>query len=193
MRRITNPRETKNLDSYGDRRRSSGSASIGALDKIARPGGGGRGGPITGSATTRPDGRPHLMAVGIVWDDGSFYLSTGAGTQKGKNLAHDPRCTVSVAAPGIDIVAEGRGEDHPRRGRAAADRHGPIQRLGSAGPRRRLLARVQRAERRSAAVGRVRDHADDRLRGCVGGAARRHPLAPMMRLRPTTTQRRLVR
>jgi PPOX class probable F420-dependent enzyme len=59
-------------------------------------------------ATTRPDGRPHLMAVGIVWDGGRFYLSTGAGTQKGKNLAHDPRCMVSIAAPGVDIEAEGK-------------------------------------------------------------------------------------
>ena len=47
------------------------------------------------------------MAVGIAWDEGRFYLVTGAGTQKGKNLAHDPRCIVSVAAPGLDIVAEG--------------------------------------------------------------------------------------
>jgi nitroimidazol reductase NimA-like FMN-containing flavoprotein (pyridoxamine 5'-phosphate oxidase superfamily) len=61
-------------------------------------------------ATTRPDGRPHVMAVGIVWDDGRFYLVTGAGTQKGKNLARDPHCVVSVAAPGIDIVAEGEAK-----------------------------------------------------------------------------------
>ena len=113
--------------------------------------------------TTRPDGRPHLAGVGIVWDDGKFYLSTGAGTQKGKNLAHDPRCTVSIAAPGIDIVAEGEAKiirDEGELQRIATDL---FERLGSAGPRRSLLARVQRAERRSAAVGRVRDHADDRL------------------------------
>jgi hypothetical protein len=47
------------------------------------------------------------MAVGIVWDDGRFYLATGPRTQKGRNLARDPRCVVSVAAQGIDIVAEG--------------------------------------------------------------------------------------
>jgi hypothetical protein len=50
------------------------------------------------------------MGVGIVWDDGKFYLSTGAETQKGKNLAHDPRCMVSLAAPGMDIVAEGEAK-----------------------------------------------------------------------------------
>ena len=74
-----------------------------------RPGGGGLASHYW-IGTTRPDGRPHLAGVGIVWDDGKFYLSTGAGTQKGRNLAHDPRCTVSIAAPGIDIVAEGEAK-----------------------------------------------------------------------------------
>jgi nitroimidazol reductase NimA-like FMN-containing flavoprotein (pyridoxamine 5'-phosphate oxidase superfamily) len=58
-------------------------------------------------ATTRPDGRPHVMPVGIVWGDGRFYLVAGAGTQKAKNLARDPRCVVTVAAPRTDVVAEG--------------------------------------------------------------------------------------
>ena len=58
-------------------------------------------------ATTRPDGRAHVMPVGIVWDAGRFYMAAGAGTQKGKNLARDPRCVVTVAAPGTDVVAEG--------------------------------------------------------------------------------------
>ncbi len=61
-------------------------------------------------ATTRPDGAPHLMAVGIVWDGSRFYLCTGARTQKGRNLAYDPRCMVSIAAPGIDIEAEGEAK-----------------------------------------------------------------------------------
>ena len=99
------PKETKNLDIYG----------LSALEwervLAALDGTGDRDYADAGSrfwlATTRPDGRPHLMAVGIVWDQGKFYLSTGAGTQKGKNLAHDPRCMVSIAAPGIDIEAEG--------------------------------------------------------------------------------------
>ena len=70
--------------------------------------------------TIRPDGRPHVMPVGIVWDDGKFYLVSGAGTQKSKNLAHDPHCVVSVSAPGTDVVAEGeariiRDEDELKR------------------------------------------------------------------------------
>ena len=64
------PRETKNLDIYGlpplewDR-------VIVALNRISEL-------EVTDSAsrfwigTTRPDGRPHLAAVGITWEDGLF-------------------------------------------------------------------------------------------------------------------------
>lgn len=99
------PKETKNLDIYGAPP-LEWQRVITALDTI-----GDRDYADPGSrfwiATTRPDGRPHLMAVGIVWDAGRFYLCTGPRTQKGRNLAHDPRCMVSIAAPGIDIEAEG--------------------------------------------------------------------------------------
>ena len=104
--RTTNqPKETKNLDIYGSPP-LEWQRVIDALDAT-----GDRDYADPGSrfwlATTRPDGRPHVMAVGIVWDHGRFYLCTGAGTQKGRNLAHDPRCMVSIAAPGIDIEVEG--------------------------------------------------------------------------------------
>jgi hypothetical protein len=58
-------------------------------------------------ATTRPDGRPHLMPVGVAWLDGAFYFSSGPGTVKSKNLAENPQCVISVAADGIDVVLEG--------------------------------------------------------------------------------------
>jgi hypothetical protein len=102
------PKETKNLDIYGSPP-LEWERVIDALDKTAD-----RNYADPASrfwiATTRPDGRPHLMAVGIVWNEGKFYLATGAGTQKGKNLAHDPRCMVSIAAPGIDIEAVGEAK-----------------------------------------------------------------------------------
>ena len=105
---MTSPRETKNLDGYGlpplDWERViaglNKTRELDMSDAASR----------YWIATTRPDGRAHVMAVGIIWDDGSFYLVTGAGTQKGKNLARDPRCVVSVAAPGLDIVAEGEAQ-----------------------------------------------------------------------------------
>jgi hypothetical protein len=102
------PRATKNLDIYGspplewkrvtDALDGTGDREV--ADSAGR----------FWIATTRPDGRPHMAAVGIVWDAGKFYLSTGAGTQKGRNLAHDPRCSVAIAAPGVDIVAEGEAK-----------------------------------------------------------------------------------
>jgi hypothetical protein len=105
MTPATSPRETKNLDIYGSPP-LEWNRVVEALDKTRDADPNAPEGRYWIS-TTRPDGRPHAMPVGIVWDEGRFYLVTGAGTQKGTNLAHDPHCTVSVAAPGVDIVAEG--------------------------------------------------------------------------------------
>lgn len=58
-------------------------------------------------ATVRPDGKPHAMPVGILWHDGAFVFSANAETQKAKNLASDPHCVITIAAPGLDIVSEG--------------------------------------------------------------------------------------
>jgi nitroimidazol reductase NimA-like FMN-containing flavoprotein (pyridoxamine 5'-phosphate oxidase superfamily) len=102
---IATPEAVKNLDGYGfppiewDRVRS-------ALDEIASidPNQTGARYFLT---TVRPDGRPHAMPVGILWHDAKFYFSAGAGTQKAKNIARNPRCVVAIAANGVDIVAEG--------------------------------------------------------------------------------------
>ncbi len=58
-------------------------------------------------ATTRPDGRPHVAGVGALWLDGSFYVVSGPGTRKSRNLAMNPNCAISVGLPGIDLVVEG--------------------------------------------------------------------------------------
>src|SRR5258708_22567418 len=58
-------------------------------------------------ATTDPDGRPHLAAVGAMWVDGKFYFVSGPRLRKSRNLASDPRCAVSVSLDGIDVVVEG--------------------------------------------------------------------------------------
>jgi nitroimidazol reductase NimA-like FMN-containing flavoprotein (pyridoxamine 5'-phosphate oxidase superfamily) len=57
--------------------------------------------------TVRPDGRPHVVPVGLAWHEGAFYFTSGDGTQKSKNLLRDPRCSVSLAAAGLDIVLDG--------------------------------------------------------------------------------------
>jgi PPOX class probable F420-dependent enzyme len=58
-------------------------------------------------ATINPDGTPHVTGVGAGWVDGAFWFQTGDGTRKARNLARDPRCTVSVATREFDLVVEG--------------------------------------------------------------------------------------
>jgi Pyridoxamine 5'-phosphate oxidase len=45
--------------------------------------------------------------VGALWVDGTFWFETGETTRKGRNLARDPRCTMSVATAEFDVVVEG--------------------------------------------------------------------------------------
>lgn len=71
------------------------------------PGGGGPGRHTCWLATINPDGSPHVTAVGGLWAEGSWWFETGQGTRKGRNLARDPRCTLSVAAREFDLVVEG--------------------------------------------------------------------------------------
>src|SRR5947199_5620225 len=58
-------------------------------------------------ATINPEGSPHVTGVGALWHDGSFWFETGRSTRKGRNVARDPRCTLSVAADTFDLVVEG--------------------------------------------------------------------------------------
>jgi hypothetical protein len=55
-------------------------------------------------ATVRPDGRPHVVPLGALWVDGTYYFTTGQGTVKGDNLAHNSHCVIALSArlrPGI--------------------------------------------------------------------------------------------
>ena len=58
-------------------------------------------------ATVNPDGSPHVTGVGSLWLDGTFWFVSGDTTRKGKNLARDPRCSISVAVGDYDVVVEG--------------------------------------------------------------------------------------
>ncbi|MGI8588801.1 MAG: pyridoxamine 5'-phosphate oxidase family protein [Chloroflexia bacterium] len=58
-------------------------------------------------ATVRPDGRPHVMPLGVLWVDGAFYFNAGAGTRKAQNIAHNPHCVITVATHDFDLVVEG--------------------------------------------------------------------------------------
>src|SRR6476620_8856473 len=58
-------------------------------------------------ATINRDGSPHVTGIGALWVDGAVWFETGEGTRKARNLARDPRCTISVAAHEFDLVVEG--------------------------------------------------------------------------------------
>lgn len=58
-------------------------------------------------ATVRPDGRPHVVPVGIGWVDGKPYFTTGQGTRKEKNVKENAHCVVTNSSQGFDIVVEG--------------------------------------------------------------------------------------
>jgi hypothetical protein len=58
-------------------------------------------------ATVRPDGRPHVVPLGPVWLEDTLYFTTGQGTRKEQNLAHNAHCAVSFAGRGFDLVVEG--------------------------------------------------------------------------------------
>ncbi|HUK51774.1 MAG TPA: pyridoxamine 5'-phosphate oxidase family protein [Candidatus Binatia bacterium] len=58
-------------------------------------------------ATTRPDGRPHVMPVWGLWRGGAFWFSTGEKTVKARNLAANPRCVVCTERADDAVVLEG--------------------------------------------------------------------------------------
>jgi PPOX class probable F420-dependent enzyme len=61
-------------------------------------------------ATIDRDGSPHVTGVGALWADGAFWFESGDGTRKARNLARDPRCSLSLATHDFDLVVEGKAE-----------------------------------------------------------------------------------
>lgn len=61
-------------------------------------------------STINEDGSPHVTGVGALWVDDTFWFETGERTRKGRNLARDPRCSLSLAVHDFDLVVEGIAE-----------------------------------------------------------------------------------
>lgn len=61
-------------------------------------------------ATVRPDGAPHAMPVWGVWLDGRIWFSSGLRSRKARNLAADPRCTVTTDDARNPVVVDGTAE-----------------------------------------------------------------------------------
>ncbi len=58
-------------------------------------------------ATTRPDGRPHVMLVWGLWLDGAFYFSTGRQSRKARNLTRNSACAIGTDNAAEAVIVEG--------------------------------------------------------------------------------------
>jgi PPOX class probable F420-dependent enzyme len=67
--------------------------------------------PIIWLGSTRPDGHPHLVPVGFLWDGATVLIFSLPNTQKVRNLRHNPAVVLALDAvdQGYDVVRlEGR-------------------------------------------------------------------------------------
>jgi hypothetical protein len=81
-----------------------------ALGFTQAPGTGGPDRHTCWLATLNRDGSPHVTGVGALWFDRCFWFETGEHTRKGRNLARDHRCSLSLATHEFDLVVEGVAE-----------------------------------------------------------------------------------
>jgi len=58
-------------------------------------------------ATTRPDGRPHVMVIWALWLEGALYFATGSTSRKARNLAENPHCTICTDNAAEAVIVEG--------------------------------------------------------------------------------------
>jgi nitroimidazol reductase NimA-like FMN-containing flavoprotein (pyridoxamine 5'-phosphate oxidase superfamily) len=108
MSAATTPKDRRNLDGYGapiiDWSRVQATLEDGVTQA---PDTGGPNRHTHWLATVNPDGRPHVMPLGVVRSEGAFYFTSGPGARKTKNLAANPRVTLTVATHPFDLVIEG--------------------------------------------------------------------------------------
>lgn len=83
------------------------SAVIEKLDSGSAPAPDAHNARTTWLATINEDGSPHVTPVGALWQDGTFWFQTGAGTRKAQNVARNPRCSIALSIRDADVVVEG--------------------------------------------------------------------------------------
>jgi len=67
-------------------------------------------------ASTRPDGRPHVMPVWGIWTEGALYFGTDPASVKGRNLAANPAIAAHLESGDEAVVLEGIAEVVTERG-----------------------------------------------------------------------------
>ena len=55
-------------------------------------------------ATTRPDGRPHVMPIWFIYHEGKIYFETDETTTKFKNIQHNNRVMIVFGGKSTYIV-----------------------------------------------------------------------------------------
>ena len=68
-------------------------------------------------ATTRPNGRPHVMIVWGLWEEDQFWFSTGRESRKAKNMAQNPHCVICTEKAQEGVILEGVAARMTDRGR----------------------------------------------------------------------------
>src|ERR1700712_2455411 len=94
------PIEVKNLDIYGDDPLEWGRvlSVLGTWRSLEH---------TWFLGTARPDGTPHSAGVGVQRDDGHIYFTSSPSARKARDLAANPRCTLSAKLPSIDVTLNG--------------------------------------------------------------------------------------
>ena len=58
-------------------------------------------------STVKSNGSPHSMVIWGLWLGNAFYFSTGANSQKARNLAKNPRCVIGTERAQEAVILEG--------------------------------------------------------------------------------------
>jgi hypothetical protein len=96
----TTPTQTRDLDRYGNPPLEWSRARA-ALALMPNPE------QTQFLGTCRSDGTPHAAGIGAQWLDGELYFTSSPAARKARDLAENPRCTISARQPDIDLVLEG--------------------------------------------------------------------------------------
>jgi len=106
--KLKEPTSKKNLDGYGAPIIPWQKVQNRLQQKISQaPKTGGPDRHTAWLATSNPDGKPHVMPVGILFIDDAFYFTSGPKTRKARNIARNPDSVISIATHDFDLVVEG--------------------------------------------------------------------------------------
>src|ERR671914_763350 len=61
-------------------------------------------------ATTRPDGRPHVVPLDGIWLDDAWYFGGSPSTVKHRNLTRNPRAVLHLEDATSAVIVEGTCE-----------------------------------------------------------------------------------